>query len=226
MGAAMADVAYVLGCALGNEHRRNHYDGLLRAYHDGLGPAAPINLDEVREGVRRASFFGVMMAIVSSMLVARTDRGDEMFMVMLQRHCQHVLDTGALDVLPEPVVAQPLTPERGDEGGHQATDEPLWNESWYFDFADPRQDVGGWIRLGLYPNQQFAWINALVCGPDMPTVAVNDFEAAVPDDLTAVHADAVELALTATEPLQTYRVTLRGRGEAYADPAGLLRGES
>ena len=43
-----------------------------------------------------------MMAIVSSMLVAQTDRGDEMFMVMLQRHCQHVLDTDALAVLPEP----------------------------------------------------------------------------------------------------------------------------
>jgi hypothetical protein len=225
-GPAMTDVAYFLGCALGNEQRRNHYDALLRAYHDGLGPAAPISLEEVREGVRRASFFGVMMAIVSSMLVARTDRGDEMFMVMLQRHCQHVLDTGALDSLPDPVVSAPLSPERDDEGSHQATGEPLWNESWYFDFADPGQDVGGWIRLGLYPNQRFAWINALICGPEMPTVAVNDFEAAVPDDLTAVHADAVELALTATEPLQTYRVTLRGRGEAYDDPAGLLRGES
>jgi hypothetical protein len=225
-GPAMTDVAYFLGCALGNEQRRNHYDALLRAYHDGLGPAAPISLEEVREGVRRASFFGVMMAIVSSMLVARTDRGDEMFMVMLQRHCQHVLDTGALDSLPDPVVSAPLSPERDDEGSHQATGEPLWNESWYFDFADPGQDVGGWIRLGLYPNQRFAWINALICGPEMPTVAVNDFEAAVPDDLTAVHADAVELALTGTEPLQTYRVTLRGRGEAYDDPAGLLRGES
>ena len=51
-----------------------------------------------------------MMAIVSSMLVERTERGDEMFMTMLDRHCQHVLDTDALDVLPEPVVAEPLTP--------------------------------------------------------------------------------------------------------------------
>ncbi|MGX9791739.1 DUF7064 domain-containing protein [Mycobacterium sp. MMS18-G62] len=225
-GPAMTDIAYFLGCALPNDQRRDHYDALLRAYHDGLGAPSPISLDEVREDVRRASFFGVMMAIVSSMLVARTDRGDEMFMVMLERHCQHVLDTNALDVLPEPVVPQPLTPHSVDEGRHKATDEPLWNESWYFDFADPRHDVGGWIRLGLYPNQRIAWINALVCGPGIPTIAVNDFEAGVPEELTAIRADGIELALSATEPLQTYRVTLRGRGQAYDDPAALLRGES
>ena len=73
-----------------------------------------------------------------------------------------------------------LPPTADDEGAAPATDEPLWNESWYFDFADAEQGVGGWIRLGLYPNQHIAWINALVCGPDMPTVAVNDFEADCP----------------------------------------------
>ena len=43
-----------------------------------------------------------MMAIVSSMLVERTERGDRMFMTMLQRHCDHVLDTDALATLPVP----------------------------------------------------------------------------------------------------------------------------
>jgi hypothetical protein len=224
-GPAMTDVAYFLGCALPDQLRRDHYEALLRAYHDALGPDAPISLDDVRDGVRRQSFFGVVMAIVSSMLVAQTDRGDEMFMVMLQRHCQHVLDTDALVVLPEPVAAEPLTPAAGDEGPHAPTDEPLWNESWYFDFADPEQGFGGWIRLGLYPNQRTAWINALLCGPDMPTVALNDFEALLPDDPGAVRTDAIDLALEATEPLRTYRVKVRGRGDAHDDPAALLRGE-
>ena len=109
-GPAMTDVAYFLGCALPDELRRDHYDALLRAYHDALGPDALISLDDVRDGVRRQSFFGVMMAIVSSMLVERTDRGDEMFMVMLERHCQHVLDTDALAVLPDP--SEILPPSR------------------------------------------------------------------------------------------------------------------
>jgi len=225
-GPAMTDVAYFLGCALPDQVRRDHYEALLRAYHDALGPDTAISLDDVRDGVRRASFFGVMMAIVSSMLVEQTDRGDEMFMVMLRRHCQHVLDTDALSTLPEPVAAEPLTPAAEDEGPHAATDEPLWNESWYFDFADPQQGVGGWIRLGLYPNQKTAWINALLCGPDMPTVAVNDFEAVLPDDPGAVRADVIDLDLEATEPLRTYRVKVRGRGHSYDDPAALLRGEA
>ena len=99
-GPVMTDVAYFLGCALPTEVRRTHYDELLTAYHRGLGSQPPLTLDEVREGVRRQSFFGVMMAIVSSMLVVRTDRGDQMFLIMLDRHCSHVLDTGALDELP------------------------------------------------------------------------------------------------------------------------------
>ena len=99
-GPAMTDVAYFLGCALLNDDRREHYDELLQAYHDGLGPNPPVTLDQVRDGVRRQSFFGVMMSIVSSMLVVRTERGDQMFLTMLDRHSSHVIDTGALDALP------------------------------------------------------------------------------------------------------------------------------
>lgn len=75
-GPALTDVAYFLGCALPVQQRRDHYDALLRAYHGALEPEAPITLADVRDGVRRQSFFGVMMAIVSSMLVERTERGD------------------------------------------------------------------------------------------------------------------------------------------------------
>jgi hypothetical protein len=214
-GPAMTDVAYFLGCALPDDMRRDHYEALLRAYHDALGPNAQLSLDDVRDGVRRQSFFGVMMAIVSSMLVAQTARGDEMFMVMLRRHCQHVLDTNALGVLPGPVVAEPLTPTAGDEGSHAATNEPLWNESWYFDFADAGQGVGGWIRLGLYPNQDTTWINGLVCGPGIPTVALVDFDG----------TGAIDLTLTAIEPLRTYRVAMKGPARSYDDPAALLHGE-
>ena len=99
-GPAMTDVAYFLGCALPADERRAHYDELLAAYHEGLGADPPLTLADVREGVRRQSFFGVMMTIVSSMLVERTERGDTMFLTMLERHSGHVLDTEALEVLP------------------------------------------------------------------------------------------------------------------------------
>ena len=225
-GPAFTDIAYFLGCALPIAARRAQYDALLTAYHRALGPDPGVTLEDVREGVRRQSFFGVLMSIVSPMLVERTDRGDEMFMVMMQRHAQHVLDTDALAILPQLSAPEPLQPNAEDEGPHPSTDEALWSESWYFDFVDPGQDVGGWLRLGLIPNQHHAWINALVCGPNLPTIAVLDFEAALPADHTRVHTDDVHLELEATEPLRSYRVSLRGRGQAYDDPAALLRGES
>lgn len=223
-GPALTDVAYFIGCALPDEMRRAHYDALLSAYHEALGATSPLSLEDVRAGVRRQSFFGVMMAIVSSMLVAQTERGDEMFMTMLARHCAHVLDTDALADLPAAATPEPLTPDAADEGPHAHTDEALWNESWYFDFVDAAQGLGGWVRLGLIPNQDTAWINALLCGPGMPTVAVNDLHAALPADPARVHTGRIDLELSAAAPLQRYRVRLRARGEAYDDPAGLLRG--
>ncbi|ULN45322.1 ecdysteroid 22-kinase family protein [Mycolicibacterium goodii] len=225
-GPALTDVAYFVGGSLPVDARREHYDGLLRAYHEALGPGAPLTLDQVREEVRRQSFFGVVMAIVSSMLVERTERGDQMFMTMLERHCSHVLDTGALDILAPPVPVEPLKPAPEDDDAHTPGGEPLWNESWYFDFVDTAAGFGGWIRLGLIPNQDHAWINVLVCGPGLPTVALNDFHAALPADIARVSGAGVELSLQRGEPLQTYRVTASGRAQAHDDPAALLRDES
>ncbi len=223
-GPALTDLAYFLGCALPTQDRREHYDALLRAYHDALGAAAPISLADVVEGVRRQSFFGVMMAIVSSMLVERTERGDRMFMTMLQRHCDHVLDTDALATLPDPVAPEPLRPSEDDERPHTPTAEPLWSESWYADFVDAAQGLGGWFRIGLVANQQTAWVHALLCGPDMPTVAV-DAQVPLPADPWVLHTDDFEIGHSATAPLQSYRVDVRARCQAYPDPSALLRGE-
>jgi hypothetical protein len=222
---AMTDLAYFLGCALPVADRRQHYDALLDAYHTALGPDAPISLADVRDGVRRQSFFGVMMAIVSSMLVERTERGDAMFMTMLQRHCEHVLDTDALAILPAPATFEPLCPSSDDESAHTATDEPLWNESWYADFADATNGLGGWVRIGLIPNQQKAWLHALLCGPDLPTAAVVDFEVPLPTDPWTLQTGAIDFTHAADDPLRTYRIALRGHGQSFPDPAALLRAE-
>ena len=224
-GPALTDVAYFLGCALQTEDRRAHYDELLGAYCEGLGPNSSITAEQVRDGVRRQSFFGVMMAIVSSMLVERTERGDQMFLTMLDRHSSHVLDTGALDVLPQAGESPALQPDPADEAAHAPGEEPLWSESWYWDFADPEQGIGGWIRLGLMPNQNVAWINALICGPEIPTVACVDFRALLPENPNDVRSGTTEMRHAATVPLQEYQVTVSGPAQAYDDPAALLRGE-
>lgn len=225
-GPALTDLAYFLGGSLPTADRRAQYGALLRAYHGALGPGAPLTLAEIAEGVRRQSFFGVMMAIVSSMLVVRTERGDQMFMTMLQRHCDHVLDTDALATLPTANTPEPLRPSEEDEHAHPATAEPLWSESWYADFVDAAQGLGGWFRIGLIANQQTAWVHALLCGPELPTIALVDFEVPLPADPWALRTGAFDVGHWAVVPLQAYRVELHGRGQAYPDPSALLRGES
>ena len=223
-GPATTDLAYFMGCALTVTARRTHADELIACYHTALGPATTLTLDDVRDGVRRQSFFGVMMSIVSPMLVQRTERGDDMFMAMIERHCEQVLDTDALALLPEPVAPQPLTPDPADEFAHPAGAEPMWNESWYCDFVDPRQRVGGYVRLGLTPNEGVAWFTALLCGPDQPTTAVLDYAAPLGDPYT-LNTNAFDFAHAVVSPLQRYRLVLRACGEAHDDPAALLRAE-
>jgi hypothetical protein len=223
-GPVMVDLAYFLGCALPVPVRRAHSEELVGCYHRALGPTTTLTLDDVHEGVRRQAFAGVMMTIVSPMLVQRTERGDEMFMAMLERHCEQVLDAGALDLLPEPVAPQPLQPNPSDEYPHASGAEPMWNESWYCDFVDPHQGIGGYVRLGLTPNEGVAWFTALLCGPDRPTVAVLDFAASVDDPFT-LRTNVFDFSHRFGSELQTYSVHLRGRGEAHDDPAALLRGE-
>lgn len=224
-GPALTDLAYFLGCALPTQDRRAQYDALLRAYHDALGPKVSLGLADIVEGVRRQSFFGVMMAIISSMLVERTERGDRMFISLLQRHCDHVLDTDALATLPVAVAPEPLRPSERDEMAHAAEAAPLWSESWYADFVDSVQGLGGWLRIGLMPNEHVAWVHMLLCGPDLPTVAVVDFDVPLPSDPWVLRTSTMEVGHSAGVPLQSYRVHLRAQGQVYPDPSVLLRGE-
>lgn len=123
------------------------------------------------------------------------------------------------------MAADPLLPGVSDEGPHPPEPIALWNESWYFDFVDPRRDIGGWVRLGLMPNEGVAWITALLCGPRMPTIALVDYQAPLPRNPGRVRSGTIDLSLEPLEPLRNYRVAIGGRGQAYDDPAAILRGE-
>jgi hypothetical protein len=224
-GPPMTDVAYFLGCALTISDRRALADELLEIYREALGPGAPVTAEQVRDGVRRQSFFGVMMSVISPMLVQQTARGDDMFMATFARHCQQVLDLDALAVLPEPAELVALEPDPADEAPHEPGGEPLWNESWYFDVADPEQGIGAYVRLGLDPAKGTCWHTTLICGPDRPTVALVDFAAPLPGPDLTVRTEAFVGTQACEAPLERYRVGVRGRGERFADPAAPLRGE-
>ncbi len=99
--SASVDVAYFVGGCLGIEERRNHEPELLAHYHDALRRRGvrDYSLQQLRADARRDTFAGVLMAIVASMVVQRTERGDLMFLTSATRHAQHVLDTDALALL-------------------------------------------------------------------------------------------------------------------------------
>jgi len=100
-GPAAGDVAYFVGGSLSVEDRRAHEQDLLARYHDALVRLGVegYSLEQLQADTRRETFTGVLMAIVASMVVQRTERGDLMFLTSASRHAQHVLDAGALALL-------------------------------------------------------------------------------------------------------------------------------
>jgi hypothetical protein len=96
-GPGIGDLSYFLGAGLISETRRSHEDDLVRAYHGALRAAGVESLgwNECWTQYRRYSFAGLIMAIAASMLVEQTDRGDDMFVTMAQRHGRHAIDLEA-----------------------------------------------------------------------------------------------------------------------------------
>jgi Phosphotransferase enzyme family len=98
---ASGDVAYFVGGCLSTEDRRAHEEELFAGYHDALcrRGVRDYPLEQLRADVRCDTLGGVLMAIVASMIVQRTERGDLMFLSSASRHAQHVLDEDALALL-------------------------------------------------------------------------------------------------------------------------------
>ena len=229
-GQAMTDASYFLGGSLTLEDRRAHEQELLREYHEALQEhgVRGFGWEECWEGYRRQAFLGVLMTVAPAMLVQRTERGDEMFLVTLARYAQQVLDLDAIELLPEPGSGRPpaLRPEPADEAPHEPGPEELWNESWYFDAVSADESVGVYTRLGLYPNLGVSWMTAFVCGPGRETVALIDFAAPLPQgEQLSLSSEQLRAEHICIEPLESFEVRLQGTAESFQDAAAILRGE-
>ncbi len=119
-----------------------------------------------------------------------------------------------------------------DEGRHLPGTEPLWGESWYHDWAASDGSYGGYLRLGLYPNQQVVWYWVALVRDGEPLVLLVDHAVPAPPmpaDMTAepavsVVSDGLRATWTPVESLWKYRITTAGTGIALTDPADELRG--
>lgn len=97
----MGDIAYCISTSLQSaDERAAHEKALVAAYHDQLGDCVgAYDFDAAWADYRRASFAGFIMAVISAMIVERTERGDEMFATMAERSGWQALHLDALALI-------------------------------------------------------------------------------------------------------------------------------
>lgn len=110
-----------------------------------------------------------------------------------------------------------------DESRHPIGDGQWWNESWYFDFVAADGSIGGYVRIGLNPNQKTCWYWAAVVGQDRPTVMVRDHEVPLPKPPgLMIRNEGLWADHTIEKPLDRWSLGLEAFGVAYDDPTDAL----
>jgi len=115
-----------------------------------------------------------------------------------------------------------------DERRHEAEGDTYWGESWYLDFTDEAGELGGYVRLGLYPNLGVAWYWACVVGEGRPLVTVIDHEVPIPGPDLEVRTEGLWASYVVETPLDHVSVGVEAFAVALDDPADTyrdLRGE-
>jgi aminoglycoside/choline kinase family phosphotransferase len=101
LGAAAADLSYFMGGSLSTDTRRKHEGELVAHYLSALRSlgVSGYSFDDLWLGYRRHAYAGLVMTVGAAILVARTERGDEMFLAMANRHAAHIEDMASEEVL-------------------------------------------------------------------------------------------------------------------------------
>jgi aminoglycoside phosphotransferase (APT) family kinase protein len=99
-GNGISDLAYFIGAGLLPDDRRRFEWELVDQYIRGIESYGhEIDQEWVKFHYKREAISGVIMAVIASQIVGRTERGDKMFEVMATRHIQQGLENGALSLL-------------------------------------------------------------------------------------------------------------------------------
>jgi hypothetical protein len=107
-----------------------------------------------------------------------------------------------------------------DEARHNPDGEDLWNESYYCDFARSDGTMGGWLRLGLYPNRQLAWWTAWIVWPDRPGACSANYSMPVPpgNGLVSESKEGERVEIELRRPLEEFRLAARVPARLIAAP--------
>ncbi|TYL45717.1 phosphotransferase [Nocardioides sp. BGMRC 2183] len=95
------DLAYFTGTGLETGLRRTEERGLVAAYHAALvgHGVAGYDLDLCWEDYRYSMLQGPLVAVFGCAYGTRTERGDRMFAVMVERACAAIRELGSLDLV-------------------------------------------------------------------------------------------------------------------------------
>lgn len=101
IGAGASDVAYLIGTSIADPNLRKREERRLVEFYAqelaSLGVTA--DADALWQEYRLYAFSGFLMAVLASMNVERTERGDEMFAVMAERPAWQILALDSLSLL-------------------------------------------------------------------------------------------------------------------------------
>ncbi len=82
-GCGLNDASYFMGTSMQPDERAQHDEALLRKYYDTLkGFDVDLSWEDCWYYYRFFAPAGLIMAVIASMIVGETDRGNDMFMVM------------------------------------------------------------------------------------------------------------------------------------------------
>lgn len=99
-GSPMGDISYLLGTSFNDSSlRAAHEEALIAHYIERLAEYGIVDYSQAYRDYRYHAFSGFLMAVIASMLVERTPRGDEMFAVMAERSGAQALALDSLSLV-------------------------------------------------------------------------------------------------------------------------------
>ncbi|MFK8021838.1 MAG: phosphotransferase [Pseudomonadales bacterium] len=99
--SALTDAAYFLGGSVETANRRDWEQKLIEQYSEQLDAnGVTISAQECWEQYREFSMHGLMITVLGACFSSADERGDRMFLAMIQRHLQQCLDLDAGEFLP------------------------------------------------------------------------------------------------------------------------------
>lgn len=109
-----------------------------------------------------------------------------------------------------------------DEGRHRPGSERFWSESWYLDFFDEAGTLGGYVRLGFYPQLGTCWYWGCLVGEGRPLVTVVEHDVPIPPAPSLeVRAEGLWADHTVETPLDHMTLGCEAFALGLDDPAGV-----